>query len=117
MRTPGRRNAAPLYAVPRRRIAKRFVGAMPLRTSSMRALGAYANVFAIESFVDELARAAGRDPLEFRLAHLDDERARAVLAATAEPAGSAARRATGAEPGSASPATRTSPPTRPSSSS
>jgi CO/xanthine dehydrogenase Mo-binding subunit len=45
----------------------------------MRALGAYFNVFAIESFVDELAADAGLDPVEFRLAHLDDARARAVL--------------------------------------
>jgi CO/xanthine dehydrogenase Mo-binding subunit len=81
------RNADPLYAVSRRRIVKHFVEAMPLRTSSMRALGAYANVFAIESFMDELSIAAGADPLEFRLAHLADERARAVLIAAAERAG------------------------------
>ncbi|WP_431214020.1 molybdopterin cofactor-binding domain-containing protein [Puia sp. P3] len=51
----------------------------PLRSSSLRSLGAYANLFAIESFMDELASSAGKDPFEFRLAHLDDPRARAVV--------------------------------------
>ncbi len=86
------RNADPLYAIPRRRIVKHFVEAAPLRTSSTRSLGAYANVFAIESFIDELAHAAGADPLEFRLRHLADERARAVLGAAAECAGWTHRR-------------------------
>jgi CO/xanthine dehydrogenase Mo-binding subunit len=81
------RNADPLYAFPRRRIIKHFVPDSPLRTSSMRSLGAYANVFAIESFMDELALAAGSDPLTFRLRHLQDERARAVIEAAAERAG------------------------------
>jgi CO/xanthine dehydrogenase Mo-binding subunit len=86
------RNADPLYAVPRRRIAKHFVENTPLRTSALRSLGAYANVFAIESFMDELAAAAHADPLAFRLRHLDDARARAVLTAAAERAGFADRR-------------------------
>ena len=60
---------------------------MPLRSSSLRSLGATANAFANESFMDELAAAAGSDPLDFRLRHLDDPRARAVLAAAAERAG------------------------------
>ncbi len=85
------RNADPLYVVPRRRIVKHFVETMPLRVSSTRSLGAYANVFAIESFMDELADAAGVDPLEFRLRYLEDERARAVLTAAAERAGWAQR--------------------------
>lgn len=50
-----------------------------IRTSSLRSLGAHLNVFAIESAMDELAELAGTDPLSFRLAHLSDERARAVL--------------------------------------
>jgi CO/xanthine dehydrogenase Mo-binding subunit len=81
------RNADPLYSIPRRRVVKHFIEAMPIRTSSLRGLGAYANVFAVESFIDDLAEAAGRDPLEFRLAHLDDERAREVLTVAADRAG------------------------------
>lgn len=73
------RNSVPLYAFPHWRIAKNRVLEMPLRTSSMRSLGAYGNVFAIESFMDELAQESGQDPLVFRLRHLDDPRARAVL--------------------------------------
>ena len=86
------RNADPLYAVPHRRIVKHFVERTPLRVSSTRSLGAYANVFAIESFMDELAAAAGVDPLDFRLRHLEDDRARAVLLAAAERAGWTGRR-------------------------
>ncbi len=81
------RNATPIYTLPRVRVVKRFVESHPLRTSSTRALGAYANVFAIESMMDELAAAVGADPLEFRLRHLDDERASAVLEAAADAAG------------------------------
>ena len=61
-----------------------FIPGMPLRVSALRALGAYMNVFSIESFMDELAQAAGADPVAFRLKHLDDERARDVVAAAAE---------------------------------
>jgi len=52
---------------------------MPLQTSAMRSLGAHTNVLAIESMMDELAQAAGIDPVEFRLRHLDDPRARDVI--------------------------------------
>jgi len=51
----------------------------PLRHGSYRALASTANNFARESFMDELAAAAGKDPLEFRLAHLEDARLKAVL--------------------------------------
>src|SRR5581483_651004 len=77
------RNADPLYAVPNRRVVKHFVEAAPVRVSSLRSLGAFANVFAIESFLDELAAAVGADPLELRLSLLPDERAREVLRAAA----------------------------------
>ncbi|HXX48569.1 MAG TPA: molybdopterin cofactor-binding domain-containing protein, partial [Myxococcota bacterium] len=78
------RNADPLYAFPRRRIVKHFLPESPLRTSALRGLGAYANVFALESFMDELAHEAGADPVEFRLRHLEDERAREVVRAAAD---------------------------------
>ena len=78
------RNASPYYTFPRTRIVKHLVRNMPLRTSTLRSLGTYANVLAIESTMDELAHAAGIDPLDFRLRHLDDERAHAVLKAAAE---------------------------------
>ena len=90
------RNADPLYAFPQRRIVKHFLPDSPLRTSALRGLGAYANVFALESFMDELAHAAGADPVEFRLRHLDDERAREVIRAAAQRFGwSAAARPAG----------------------
>lgn len=80
------RNADPLYAFPRRRIVKHLVPDSPLRVSALRGLGAYANVLAIESFMDELAHLVGADPVEFRLRHLTDARARDVIAAAAEKA-------------------------------
>lgn len=73
------RNADPLYAVPNRRVVKHFVEGAPVRVSSLRSLGAFANVFAIESFFDELAQATGADPVAFRLSYLEDARAREVL--------------------------------------
>jgi hypothetical protein len=56
---------------------------MPLRTSALRALGAFANVFAIESMVDDIARERGEDPVAWRLRHVEDPRARAVIEAVA----------------------------------
>jgi isoquinoline 1-oxidoreductase len=56
----------------------------PLRHGSYRGLAATANHFARESFMDELAAAAGTDPLDFRLAHLENPRLRAVLESAAE---------------------------------
>jgi CO/xanthine dehydrogenase Mo-binding subunit len=81
------RNAIPIYEFPNQRVTNHLVKRMPLRVSALRALGATANVFAIESFMDELAAAAGADPVEFRLRHLKDPRARAVLEAVAAKAG------------------------------
>ena len=80
----GDRNAIPIYSFPKTRVVHHFVPEMPLRVSALRSLGAYANVFAIESFMDELAAAAATDPLDFRLRHLDDARARDVINAAAE---------------------------------
>jgi CO/xanthine dehydrogenase Mo-binding subunit len=81
------RNAVPLYRVPSVRVRMRTVTEMPIRTSAMRGLGAPVNVWAIESVMDELAARTGADPLDFRLAHLDDARAAAVLQAAADMAG------------------------------
>ncbi len=79
----GDRNAIPLYRFPAR-VTHHFIPEMPLRVSALRALGAYMNVFSIESFVDELAAAAKADPVEFRLRHLDDPRAKDVIRLVAE---------------------------------
>ena len=75
----GDRNGIPLYDLPTAHIVSHFVPEMPLRVSAMRGLGAYTNVFAIESFMDELAEAAGIDKVAFRLKHLSDPRARDVV--------------------------------------
>ncbi|GMM59392.1 xanthine dehydrogenase family protein molybdopterin-binding subunit [Novosphingobium pituita] len=75
----GDRNANPLYVFPNMNVLYHFVPEMPLRVSALRSLGAHLNVFTIESTLDDLARAGGVDPLAFRLAHMEDERARAVM--------------------------------------
>ncbi|MGC1464804.1 MAG: molybdopterin cofactor-binding domain-containing protein [Pseudolabrys sp.] len=75
----GDRNAIPIYTVPNARVVSHFIPQMPLRVSALRGLGAYHNVFSLESFMDELAAAAKIDPVEFRLRHLDDPRARDVV--------------------------------------
>lgn len=82
----GARNAVPLYDVPALDVGASFVRG-PLRTSPLRCLGAYLNIFAAESFMDEMAERAGQDPVAFRLAHLNDERARAVLELVGQKAG------------------------------
>jgi nicotinate dehydrogenase subunit B len=75
----GDRNAIPIYKFPNAHVVHHFIPSMPVRISAMRALGAYHNVFSIESFMTELAESAGADPVEFRLKHLDDPRARDVV--------------------------------------
>jgi CO/xanthine dehydrogenase Mo-binding subunit len=80
----GDRNAIPIYAIPNAKVVHHFIPAMPLRVSAMRGLGAYMNVFSIESFMDELAKSAAADPVEFRIKHLEDPRARAVVRLAAE---------------------------------
>jgi len=81
------RNAIPLYAFPNQRVVNHYVRDMPIRVSALRSLGGFANVFAIESFMDELALAAGTDAVAFRLRHLEDPRGRAVIEAAARRAG------------------------------
>ena len=78
------RNAVPGYHIPDLHVTRHRLLEMPIRTSSLRSLGAHLNVFAIESFMDELAAAAGADPVRFRLDHLADPRARRVLAEVAQ---------------------------------
>jgi len=80
----GDRNAIPIYKFPNAQVVHHFIPAMPVRVSAMRALGAYHNVFSIESFMDELAKLAGADPVEFRLKHLDDPRGRDVIEKAAQ---------------------------------
>ncbi len=81
------RNAVPLYDFPNQRIIRHLIREMPLRTSALRTLGAYGNVFALESFMDEVAGAARADPIEFRLRYMKDPRARAVVELAAAKAG------------------------------
>lgn len=72
------RNSEPYYTIPNQQV-KAHIFNGPIRTSALRSLGAYGNIFAIECFMDELAEKAGKDPFTFRLQHLQDERAIAVL--------------------------------------
>ena len=78
------RNAVPGYDIPDLEVVRHRLLTMPIRTSSLRSLGAFLNVFAIESFMDELAECAGADPIAFRLAHLTDPRAVRVIEEVAE---------------------------------
>ncbi|HTM60117.1 MAG TPA: molybdopterin cofactor-binding domain-containing protein, partial [Burkholderiales bacterium] len=73
------RNAVPGYEFPDLLVTQHWVREAPVHGSSLRSLGAFGNVFGIESFMDELAAAAKADPIEFRLRHLKDPRGRAVL--------------------------------------
>jgi len=64
-----------------------FPSASPLRTTHLRDPEGPAVTFAVESFLDEVAAAARVDPIDFRIAYLDDPRAKAALASVAERAG------------------------------
>jgi nicotinate dehydrogenase subunit B len=79
----GDRNSIPLYDFPSWQIESHRLKTMPIRTSALRTLGAQGNVFAIESFLDEIAGERGEDPVAFRLRYLRDERARDVIRAAA----------------------------------
>ncbi len=83
----GTRNGEPLYDFPAKRIVHHLIAETPVRTSSLRGLGATLNVFAIESSMDELAEKAGQDPVVYRLSVLSDARARAVVEHVARIAG------------------------------
>lgn len=81
------RNSIPGYRTGHIEVTSHLLDDMPLRTSAMRALGAHLNVYAIEQVIDQLARNAAVDPVDYRLAQLEDPRARAVLEAAASAAG------------------------------
>jgi nicotinate dehydrogenase subunit B len=83
----GDRNSIPLYDFPSWQIESHRLLTMPIRTSALRTLGAQGNIFAIESFLDELAAERGEDPVELRLRHLRDERAKDVIRSVARRAG------------------------------
>lgn len=68
------RNSIPYYKIDNLKVQAHFFHG-PLRQSGLRSLGAYANIFAIESFMDELAISVKINPLVFRLNHLEDKRA------------------------------------------
>jgi CO/xanthine dehydrogenase Mo-binding subunit len=81
----GDRNAVPTYTLPNTHIVDHYVTqTLPLRVSALRALGGYFNVFAVESFMDELAAKAKADPVAFRLKHANDPRARDVITMAAD---------------------------------
>ena len=73
------RNSVPLYDFKNERVELNLVQQSPIRTSALRALGAFGNVFAIESLIDDVAHDVGQDPVDFRLLHLSDERAKKVI--------------------------------------
>ena len=83
----GTRNARAYYDLPNHRIVHHLLREVPIRTSSMRGLGAFTNIFAIESFMDELAEAADEDPVAYRLSLSSDRRARRVMEKAASMAG------------------------------
>jgi nicotinate dehydrogenase subunit B len=73
------RNGDPLYDIPAKRMIHHLITEPPVRTSSLRGLGAMPNIFAMECCIDELAERAGKDPIEYRLSITADKRARAVI--------------------------------------
>ncbi len=82
----GDRTARPPYDYPNLRVAVNDMAPL-VRASWLRGVSALPNSFAHESYIDELATAAGVDPVEFRLRYLQDPRAAELLKATADKAG------------------------------
>ena len=81
------RNIIPCYDIPCSALSSHRVVRMPVRTSSLRALGAFANVFSIEAMIDDIARAHAIDPADYRLGMLSDPRAIAVIEAVRDMSG------------------------------
>ncbi len=88
-------NGDPPYAAPHVEVVVHWLKDAPLRPSNIRAPGKIANILAVESMTDELAEAAGSDPLAFRQRHVKDPRGLEVMRRCAERFGWTAR-ATGA---------------------
>lgn len=95
----GLRNAIPPYSTNELRIEHHFIKTSPVRVSALRSLGAHANVFAIESFMDELAEQIQMDPVQLRLINLKNERAKAVIKRVSEMAAWSMRGETGSSIG------------------
>ncbi|MGD0109771.1 MAG: molybdopterin cofactor-binding domain-containing protein, partial [Rhodopila sp.] len=91
----GTRNAFPLYDFPAKRVIHHLALETPVRTSSLRGLGALPNVYALECFMDELAERAGVDPVAYRLSLLSDPRARLLIENVADRCGWASRGSAG----------------------
>ena len=91
----GTRNGFPLYDFPAKRVIHHLALETPVRTSSLRGLGALPNVYALECFMDELAERAGVDPVAYRLSLLSDVRARVLIENVARRCGWAVRAAAG----------------------
>jgi nicotinate dehydrogenase subunit B len=87
----GTRNGFPLYDFGTKRVIHHLALHTPVRTSSLRGLGALPNVYALECFVDELAERAGVDPVAYRLSLLSDPRARVLIENVADRCGWADR--------------------------
>lgn len=81
------RNARAFYDLPHHRIVHHTLAKVPVRTSSIRALGAFLNTLAIEAAMDDLAERGGEDPLAYRLSLTRDARARTVMEVAAEMSG------------------------------
>jgi CO/xanthine dehydrogenase Mo-binding subunit len=78
------RNGQAIYNFPGHLAVSHYTREMPVRVSATRGLGAYFNVFSIESFMDECALAAGADPIEYRLRYIDEPRYVDVITAAAD---------------------------------
>jgi nicotinate dehydrogenase subunit B len=82
------RNTIPTeYDFPNQKVVLHHHAVAPIRTSALRTLGAYMNVFSAECFMDDMAAAAGKDPVSFRSTHLTDPRLRAVMEKAVEISG------------------------------
>lgn len=73
------RNAVPGYAISAVQVVRQRPAYVPYRTVAMRGLGAFTNLIALEQLMESCAEAAGQDSAAYRIAHLDDIRAKRSL--------------------------------------